>query len=184
MANGQTTNGWKSAPDQWNLVTFRLHQQTYALPIESIEQIILMVTTIPVPQANDAVEGVINVRSRAVPLVNLGHHFDQSKVPLQLHTPIILAQIKGRMVGLIVDEVIDVLSLTAEQIARPADVLPEELGEVPILQGLACISGSMVPLLNPEYIFLPDQVQVLAQIVEALAEEMSKESFPSQEVGV
>lgn len=184
MVSGQTANDLGNVPEQWTLVAFRLHQQTYALPIEAVEQIILMVAITPVPQIDNAVEGVINVRGRPVPVVNLGCHFGLSRVPLQLHTPVVLAQIKERMVGLIVNEMIDVLNLADDQIACPADVLPDELSRAPILQGLARISGSMVPLLNPEYIFLPDQVQVLAQIVEALAEEMSKESFQSQEVGV
>lgn len=183
MVSGQTANDSDNVPEQCKLVAFRLHRQSYALPIEAVEQIILMVTITPVPQVDEAVEGVINVRGRPVPMVNLGCHFGLPRIPLQLHTPVILAQIKERMVGLIVSEVIDVLGLANDQIACPAEILPDELSRAPILQGLARISGSMVPLLNSEYIFLPDQVQALAQIVEALAEEMSKESFQSQEVG-
>jgi purine-binding chemotaxis protein CheW len=173
MVDGQTTDDSGNASDQWNLMTFRLHQQIYALPIEPIAQIILMVTIIPVPQVGDVVEGAINVRGTAVPVVNLGRHLGLPQVPLQLHTPIILAQIKEQMVGLIVDEVIDVFSLADDQTTRLADVLPEELGEAPILQGLVHISGSMVPLLDHEHLFLPDQVQVLIQAMEILAEEMS-----------
>ena len=58
-----------------SLVTFRLDSQTYALPIEPLVQIIEMVTITPIPQINSSVEGMINLRGTAVPVVNLGRHF-------------------------------------------------------------------------------------------------------------
>lgn len=155
--------------DQRNLVAFRLEQQTYALPIEPVAQIIEMVTITPIPQVNrSSMEGVINVRGATVPVVNLGRHLGLPEAPLQLHTPLILIQTDGRMVGLIVDEVIDVLNLPADQIARPADFLPEGLGGAPILQGLAHTPDGMVLLLDPDHLFLPSQVQALVQAMETL----------------
>ncbi len=154
--------------DQWPLVAFRLEQQLYALPIEPIEQIIEMVTITPIPQVKHLIEGVINVRGAAVPVVNLRRHLGLLEAPLHLHTPIILVQASGRMVALIVDEVIDVLNLPAHRIARPADFLPEGLEGAPVLQGLAHTLDSMVLLLDPEHLFLPSQAQALAQAMEAL----------------
>jgi len=156
--------------DQRNLMAFRLDQQTYALPIEPIVQIIEMVTITPIPQVSNTVEGVINVRGAPVPVVNLRRHLGLLEASLQLHTPIVLVQLGEQMVGLIVDEVLDVLSLPGDQIAHPADILPEGLGEAPILQGLAHIPDDTVLLLDPDHLFLPDQAQALAQAVETLPE--------------
>ena len=157
--------------DQRNLVVFRLDQQTYALPIEPIVQIIEMVTITPIPQVSDTVEGVINVRGVPILVVNLRRHLGLPEAALQLHTPIVLAQVGESMVGLIVDEVLDVLSLPGGQITRPADILLEGLGEAPIFQGLAHTpDGMMLLLLDLEHLFLPHQVQVLAQAVETLPE--------------
>jgi purine-binding chemotaxis protein CheW len=152
--------------DQRNLVVFRLDRQTYALPIEPIVQIIEMVTITPIPQISNTVEGVINVRGVPILVVNLRRHLGLPEATLQLHTPIVLAQIGESMVGLIVDEVLDVLSLPGGQITRPADVLLEGLGEAPIFQGLVHSPDGMMLLLDLEHLFLPHQVQVLAQAVE------------------
>jgi purine-binding chemotaxis protein CheW len=153
----------KNPSDQRNLVTFRLDQQLYALPIEPIVQIIEMVTITPIPQIEGAVEGVINVRGTPVIVINLRRHLGLPPVRLQLRTPIILAQVGGRMVGLIVDQVIDMLSLSGGQIARPDDFLPQELSEMPLLQGLAHTPDGTVLLLDLEHLFQPQQVQNLAR---------------------
>jgi purine-binding chemotaxis protein CheW len=153
----------KNPSDQRNLVTFRLDQQLYALPIEPIVQIIEMVTITPIPQIEGAVEGVINVRGTPVIVVNLRRHLGLPTVRLQLRTPIILAQVGGRMVGLIVDQVIDMLSLSSDQVTRPDDFLPQELSEMPLLQGLAHTPDGTVLLLDLEHLFQPQQVQSLAR---------------------
>ena len=157
-----TVKSLKSPATLRNLVTFRLGQQTYALPIESVVQIIPMITITSIPQVNHTVEGAINVRGTAVPVVNLRRHLGLRKTALRLHTPILLVQNGQGMVGLIVDKVIEVLSLPADEVADFADFLPGRLGVVPILQGLAYIQNSTVLLLNPDHLCLPHQAYALA----------------------
>lgn len=156
--------------DQRNLMAFRLDQQTYALPIEPIVQIIEMVTITPIPQVSNTVKGVISVRGAPVPVVNLRRYFGLPEAALQLHTPIVLVQVDELMVGLIVDEVLDVLSLPGSQITHPADILPEGLGKAPVLQGLAHTPDGTVLLLDLGHLFLPDQAQTLAQAAGTLPE--------------
>ena len=146
--------------DQRNLVAFRLDLQTYALPIEPIVQIIEMVTITPIPQVSNTVEGVINVRGALVPVINLHRHLGLPEAALKLHTPIVLVQVGEQMVGLIVDEVLDVLTLSDSQITRTADIVPEGLGKASILQGLAHTPDGMVLLLDLDRLLLPDQAPV------------------------
>ncbi len=174
MANQQTVNEWSDLSDRRDLVVFRLAQQNYALPVELVKQIISMVTITPIPQVSDVVEGIINVHGTIVPVVNLGRHLGLQKTPLQLYTPILLAQIGEGMVGLIIDEVTNVLSFPLEQITRPVDILPKGLGEAPVLQGLTYNEGNMVSLLDINHLFLPEQMQALGQAMDALSKSMSK----------
>jgi chemotaxis signal transduction protein len=80
-------------------------------------------------------------------------------------------QVNEYMIGLIVDEVLDVLGLPSSQVARPDDILPEELGEAPLLQGVAHTADGPVLLLDPAHLFLPHQQQVLAQAVTIMPEQ-------------
>jgi purine-binding chemotaxis protein CheW len=152
--------------EQETLVMFWLAGRAYALPVEPIVQIIPMVTIVPVPQMGDVLEGVINVRGQAVPVVDLRRHLGLPAGPLQLHTPILLIRVGERVVGLIVDEVSDVLALDGGRIVRPADVLPEELRELPILRGLGHVAEGVMLILDPEHLFRPEQADALARAAE------------------
>ena len=104
MENWRVTNSQGDSFDQQDLVAFRLANQAYALPIEPVVRIIEMVTITPIPQVSGVVEGVINVRGAAVPVINLRRHFGLPEIPWGLRTPIILIQIDEQTFGLIVDE--------------------------------------------------------------------------------
>lgn len=155
---------------QHNLVTFRLGQETYALPVEPIVQIVPMVTITPLPEIGDPVAGVINVRGQAVPVVDMRWHIGSKQAPYLLHTPIILTQIGQGTVGLVVDEVLDVLGLPGSELIQPDKILPEGLGQAPVLNALALVSGHLAPLLDPEHLFRPEQQQTLARVVDLLPE--------------
>ena len=151
-----------------SLVVFDMGQQCYALPLEPVEQIVEMVTITPIPQENHLIEGVINVRGAMVPVVNLGSALGLTPTRLGLHTPIVLVQSQGRAVGLIVDQVRDVLSLPAEQMVRADAVLPEDLNGAPLIAGVVWTAYGMVLILNVEYLFASENVGLPA-ILEYLA---------------
>lgn len=144
-----------------NLVTFRLDRQTYALPLELIVQIVEMVTITPIPQVNHSVEGVINVRGASVPVVNLRRHLGLPEAKLQLHTPILLVRTGERMVGLIVDQVADVLNVSAGQITCPTELLPDGLSDAPLLQGLVHTSQNAVLLLDLDRLFSSERAKLV-----------------------
>jgi purine-binding chemotaxis protein CheW len=161
---------WGSPSGRVNMVAFRLGKQTYALPIDAVRQIIEMVTVIPVPQVKEAVEGVINYHSTTVPIINLRSHLGLPKDPLRLHTPIILVTISGRLVGLIVDEVLDVIERPKDQIVHPKDILPDGLGDAPLLRGLIQTENAVVLLLDLEHLFSSQSTQILAEVAAVLNE--------------
>ena len=166
LAQPDLQTDFENSSDQRSLVAFLLGKQTYALPIEPIAQIIEMVTITSIPQVDGAVAGVINVRGKAVPVVKMHRQLSLPDAALELHTPIILVIRNGQMVGLIVDEVIDVLKVSAGQHASAEDILPEGLGKASVLEGLVHIGDDVVILLDLDYLFLPGQAQVLAQALD------------------
>jgi purine-binding chemotaxis protein CheW len=154
--------------ERQDLVAFRLEKQTYALPIEPIVQIIEMVAITPIPQLDAVVEGVINVHGEAVAVVKLRRHFGLPDAPLQLNTPILLVRIGGQTIGLIVDEVADVFNLPTDQIVQLDEILPQELGDAPIFRGLTYVADNAVLMLDPDELFRPDQLEILAQAADML----------------
>ncbi len=129
------------------VISFRLHERTYALPLTSVVQVVPMVQITQLPRVHPAVAGIINYRGAAVPIVNLRRYLQLPEQAPGLHTPILLITIEGRVIGLIVDEVIDVMHFAADDIAQLSDIMPEGLGEAPILRGLAHTeTGAMLML--------------------------------------
>ena len=173
----QATNGSGNSSDQRDLMAFRLGKQTYALPIEPIVRIIEMVTITPIPQVSRMVEGVINVQGAAVLVINLRRQFGLPEVPLGLRTPIIIMQVGEQKFGLIVDEVIDVLNLAAEQVVRVVDIMPDGVGETPILEGLAHVHDDTVLVLDVEHLLVPGQAQALVEVVASLPEVTTEEEM-------
>jgi purine-binding chemotaxis protein CheW len=168
------TTAEETPSERQNVVTFRLDKQTYALPIDSIAQIVEMVAITPIPQLDAVVEGVINLHGEAVAVVKLRRHFGLSDAPLQLNTPILLTRICEQTIGLIVDEVTDVLNLPSGQVVPLSEILPEELESAPIFRGLTYVADDTVLMLAPDQIFRPDQLEILAQAARLLQEAIAK----------
>lgn len=153
----------KTDAKMYNLVTFRLSQQVYALPIECIVQIIPMVTITPIPHSNGgektgnpasrALLGVINVRGVATPVIDLRRQLGLGEGKMLLYTPIVLCRLNNRTIGLVVDEVQDVVHLAEYEVTPLSQVLPEGTGENPYLRGMARIGDRLVPLLEVARLF-------------------------------
>jgi chemotaxis signal transduction protein len=154
----------------YSVVAFRLDQKTYAVSLESVAQIIPMVKLTPLPQAQRSVAGVMNFRGKAVPVIDLRRYFHLPIKAYELHTPILLAYMSApdgtsssgeRLVGLVVDEVQDVVDVAHQQVVRLNDILPHGFGELPVLQGLIHTSHGAIMLLDLAHIFSAGPLQTL-----------------------
>ncbi|MBC7341668.1 MAG: chemotaxis protein CheW [Clostridia bacterium] len=98
------------------LVVFQLAGETYGVNISSVHEIIRMQEITKVPRTPDFVEGVINLRGRIIPVIDLRKRFN---LPLQEKTQssrIIVIEMDSVTVGMIVDSVSEVIRLPLDQI--------------------------------------------------------------------
>lgn len=147
------------------VLTFLLEGQVYAIPIAPIVQLIEMVSIIPLPQMHNGIEGIINVRGMMTPVVSLRHYVGLEKRPWTLHTPIVLMRMSGnRMVGLIVDEVLEVIALR-DVPAPPSSFLPTGLKVAQMILGVAYQNGRTILLLDHEALFTTAQTEAFAQVL-------------------
>ncbi len=92
-------------------VAFFLGGQRYALPLDRVDEIQQIVAFSEVPEDSSAVVGMINMRGRVIPAVDMRRLVGLERVEYTLETPMIITQTRGQTVALIVDEVQDVLEL-------------------------------------------------------------------------
>ena len=153
------------------MLTFVLNQQRYGLSVMDVVQIIEMVEFTPLPQMPPAVQGVINVRGRVVPIIDLRLRFGFSQEPYHLRTPIILINLEDLMVGFIVDEVEEVYELSPNDIEQANYFLPNQvecpqslLAPIKFLSGVAKIDRQLIPIISAHAILSEFEQSQLTQI--------------------
>jgi purine-binding chemotaxis protein CheW len=113
-----------------SLLTFKVVEQSYGLPVTTVVRIIEMVTITHLPNAPTIIRGIINLHGKAVPVMDLRQRFGLPVKPYGLHTPIILVDIGNEQVmGLVVDWVEQVQTVPAEDLEIVDMVIPLELLE-------------------------------------------------------
>jgi purine-binding chemotaxis protein CheW len=101
------------------IVSFRLADEEYGIEITNVQEIILVGDITRVPQAPPYVKGLINLRSTVIPIVDLRLRFGLTEAPPSDDTRIMVVNVSGRVIGVIVDAVNEVLRISQEQIAPP-----------------------------------------------------------------
>ncbi len=93
------------------LVTFHIGDEEFAVDILNIQGINRMVEITKVPNAPDYVEGIINLRGRVLPVINLRKRLEMADKDFDKSTRFIVVEIQGRVIGFIVDSVSEVLRI-------------------------------------------------------------------------
>jgi purine-binding chemotaxis protein CheW len=109
-------------PARHTLVVFELDGREFALPIQDIAEILQMVLVTPVPEVPPWVAGVVNLRGRVIPIVDLRTRLGIATRPPELNTPILVAEQGTRKLGLIADAVRDVVSLADAALEPPPEL--------------------------------------------------------------
>ncbi len=107
------------------LVAFHLANEIYGIEISAIHEIILMPEITHIPRAARDVQGVINLRGKIVPVLNLRSHLGLSSAASTRNTRIIVVQKAEMTVGLIVDDVVGVMRIPDTQIEPPSNLITE-----------------------------------------------------------
>jgi purine-binding chemotaxis protein CheW len=106
------------------LVVFSLDEHYYALDLSAVERTERMVEVTPLPQAPEIVVGVINVRGRIIPVLNIRKRFRLPERPAALADQILMARTARRTIAFIVDAVQGVVEREDHEIIEPTSVLP------------------------------------------------------------
>ncbi len=126
-------------------VAFRIGEQEYCVDIMSVREIRTWTGTTPLPNTADFVRGVINLRGIILPIIDLRARFGQGDTdPTKNHVVVIVA-VGRRLVGLLVDAVLDILAVHQDEISAVPDTGGEEGN--PYLDGLVTQNERMVAMI-------------------------------------
>lgn len=149
----------KSQDEQ--LVVFQLLNQTYAVEISKVQEIIRLEKITRLPNAADFIEGVINLRGKIVPIIDLCKRFGlyaEDYSPSQ----IVITEIGEHVVGMMVGQVQEVYRVPVSSIEPPPSMINGI--DASYLRGIVLREDGLIILLNPDHVLFQHERDNLDQI--------------------
>lgn len=149
----------KVADLEEQLVVFGLGDEVYGVDISRVQEIIRMQDITQVPGAPHFVEGVINLRGRIIPVIDLRRRFGLHDVQAGASSRIVVVETEGHVIGMIVDAVSEVLRVSTTCIEPPSPLLTGIDSEY--IRGIAKLEERLIILLQLDKVLTGDQKAAL-----------------------
>lgn len=143
----QTGEGGSHSAGERQLVVFSLAGESYGVSIAVIREIITLRKVTPVPKSPDYMVGIINLRGRVIPVIDLRSRLMLPAAAAGGSSRIMVVELEGLTVGCVVDSVSEVLTVAEEVIDPPSAA---SLAEADYLEGIAKLPDSLVILVSLE----------------------------------
>ncbi|ODS31258.1 MAG: purine binding chemotaxis protein [Candidatus Scalindua rubra] len=152
----------KKAVNDEKFLTFSLGNEEYGVEILKVKEIIGLMDITTVPQSPDYMKGVINLRGKVIPIIDLRLKFSMAEAERTQETCIIVVEVNNSLIGIIVDSVSEVL-----------DIMSEEIEETPsfghgidtnFIKGLGKTKGKIIILLDIEKVLTSEDIEMVNQV--------------------
>ena len=165
LESKETTGGTMSpASRAGKYLTFELDAEEYGLEILKVKEIIGIMNITSVPQTPDYVKGVINLRGKVIPVIDLRLKFTMNPLEYSERTCIIIVDIAGTsgkkvMVGIVVDCVSEVLNIKGDEIEDTPSFGSRLNTEY--IMGMAKVKGGVKVLLDIDQVLNAEELNIL-----------------------
>ena len=143
----------RHAPPGREYLTFRLGSEEYGIDILKVQEIRSYEPPTKIANAPSYLKGVVNLRDVIVPIVDLRIKFNclnaNGEAEINSFTVVIVLNVRGRVVGAVVDSVSDVMQLT-EQMIQPAPEMSNSIVDTTYITGIANVSDRLLILMDIE----------------------------------
>jgi purine-binding chemotaxis protein CheW len=142
-------------------LTFSLGSESYGIEIRNVTEIVGMQPITNVPELPDYIKGIINLRGKIIPVLDVRARFKKSSIPYNERTCIVVIDIKDISVGMIVDAVEEVISILGNEIVPPPDL--NKAGRK-YIKGIGKTERQVILLLDCEKLLDDDEVEAINKI--------------------
>jgi purine-binding chemotaxis protein CheW len=143
-------------------LAFTLGEDVYGIDILMVQEIRGYEPVTKIANTPEFIKGVINLRGIIVPVVDMRIKFRLDTVDYNQFTVVIVLNVCGRVIGMVVDGVSDVIALTPDQIHAPP-----EFGsnlDMQYLRGMATMDGRMIILVDIERLMSASDMELIAKV--------------------
>ena len=156
------------------LVVFRVGPEEYGLDIHRIKEVINPIRITSVPRAPSFVEGVVELRGTIVPIIDLRKRFEVPAAPLGRKGKYLIVGMKGRVVGLVVDAVVETVRVPVSEIRSPPELFADALAAA-FFEGVCYMKGRILFILNLDRILTSKERLRIGLVAGAMADKVARE---------
>lgn len=151
------------ANQELQLVIFLLAKEEYGLPITKVQEINRLVPITKLPQTPSFMEGIINLRGRVIPVIDLRKRFNLPVTEKNEDTRIIIVEVNGQTLGITVDAVSEVVRLPAASVEPPP---PAFILDSQYIHGIGKMENRLLILLDIDRVLTTQEEIILKKMAE------------------
>lgn len=148
--------------DEQQLVVFDLADEGYGVDISAVREIIRLQEITHVPRTPEFVEGVINLRGKVIPVIDLRKRFGLAVEAESQDNRIVVVDIGDQDIGVVVDAVTEVLRIPTDSVEPPASVITT--ADSDYLLGIAKLDSRLIILLDLQKVLSVDEQGALSEM--------------------
>src|SRR5215475_6001913 len=149
------------------VVGFRIGNETYGVRIGAVREIVRVPEITAVPSAPETVEGVINLRGKIIPVMDLRKRFGHVDIQPDKKNRILVVELQNKLIGLIVNAASEVLKIPPSEIEPPGSVFAE--GESSYVTGVGKLKGRLIILLDVSKLLQQPEFKKFEEAAEPVA---------------
>lgn len=139
-------------------MTFQTGRENYGISIKYVNEIIVMQPITAVPKVEDYIKGLINLRGKIIPVIDIRVRFKMDPIEYTDKTCIIVISVKSTVIGLIVEKISEVDVIEEEDIVPPPSLARKDSEKSKYVYGLAKVGGVVKLLLDPEKLVMEGNI--------------------------
>ena len=156
-----TSNPTAAAAKALEFLSFTLGQEEYGIDIQKVQELRGYDTVTRIANAPEHIKGVVNLRGIIVPIIDMRIKFNLGTPTYDEFTVVIILNTASRVMGMVVDSVSDVITLSPEQV-KPAPEMGSVL-DTDYLIGLGTLDERMLILVDIDKLMSSDEMGLVAQ---------------------
>lgn len=119
----------KKIEEEIQLVVFKLGDEEFGVNIHQVREIVRLVPITPIPRAPGFIEGVVNLRGSVLAVIDLAKRLELPARPRSEKTRIVVVELEENTVGMIVDEVSEVLRISTHNIVKTPQIVESKISQ-------------------------------------------------------
>lgn len=155
-------------------MTFKNNGEYYGVALKYVVEIVGIQKITAIPEVEDYIKGLINLRGKIIPVIDVRVRFRQEPFEYNDRTCIIIINVNGTLVGLIVETIAEVVDIDDSEIVPPPTLNPKNVKNQ-YVYGLGKVGDSVKMLLDPEKLIKDEELNFLEEVVSEAETEQDTE---------